>query len=47
MFKDPLVEIILPDVLLMRNLAFVRFASPSMFNVPIKEVLIVFTALNW
>jgi hypothetical protein len=36
----------IPDVLLMRNLAFVRLAKPSMFSVPMKEVLMVFTALN-
>jgi hypothetical protein len=36
----------IPDVLLIRNLAFVRLAKPSMFSVPIKEVLMVFTALN-
>jgi hypothetical protein len=37
----------LPDVLDMRKRALVRFASPSMFRVPMKDVLIVFTALNW
>ena len=36
----------IPDVEVMRNLAFVRFARPSMFNVPINDVLMVFTALN-
>lgn len=36
-----------PDVLEIKNLAFVRLARPSMFKVPMKEVLIVFTALNW
>lgn len=36
-----------PDVLVMRNLAFVRFANPNMFKVPINDVLTVFTALNW
>lgn len=36
-----------PDVLLSRKRAFVRFASPSMFCVPIKLVLSVLTALRW
>ena len=31
----------------MRKRALVRFARPSMFKVPMKDVLIVFTALNW
>lgn len=35
-----------PEVLEMRKRALVRFASPSMFKVPMKEVLIVLTALN-
>jgi len=39
-------EIVLPEVLEMRNRAFVRFASPSMFRVPINDVLMVLTALN-
>ena len=37
----------IPDVLEMRKRAFVRFARPSMLSVPMKDVLIVFTALNW
>jgi hypothetical protein len=36
----------LPDVLVNKNRAFVRFARPSMFKVPWNDVLIVFTALN-
>ena len=36
-----------PDVLVNKKRAFVRFARPSMFKVPWKDVLIVFTALNW
>jgi hypothetical protein len=36
-----------PDVLVNKKRAFVRLASPSMFNVPWNDVLIVFTALNW
>jgi hypothetical protein len=36
----------LPDVLLMRKRALVRFASPSILSVPMKDVLMVFTALN-
>lgn len=36
-----------PEVLVMRNLAFVRLANPNMFRVPMNEVLSVFTALNW
>ena len=36
-----------PEVLVIRNLAFVRFASPNMFRVPRNEVFTVFTALNW
>lgn len=36
----------LPEVLVMRNLALVRLARPSMFKVPMNEVLSVFTALN-
>lgn len=35
-----------PEVLEMRKRALVRFASPSMFKVPMNEVLIVLTALN-
>ena len=37
----------LPDVLEMRNRALVRLASPSMLRVPMNDVLIVLTALNW
>jgi hypothetical protein len=36
----------LPDVLVNRKRAFVRFARPSMFKVPWNDVLIVFTGLN-
>lgn len=36
-----------PEVLVIRNLAFVRFANPNIFRVPMNEVLSVFTALNW
>jgi hypothetical protein len=36
-----------PEVLVIRNRALVLFANPSMFRVPMKEVLIVFTALYW
>ena len=36
-----------PEVLVMRKRALVRLARPSMFKVPMNEVLIVFTALNW
>lgn len=35
-----------PDVLLIRKRAFVRFARPSMLRVPRKEVLIVLTGLD-
>jgi len=38
--------IFLPEVLVIRNRAFVRFASPSMLRVPINDVLMVLTALN-
>lgn len=37
----------LPDVLLIKKRAFVRFARPSMFRVPMKDVFMVLTALNW
>jgi len=37
---------IVPEVLLIKKRAFVRLAKPSIFRVPMKEVLIVFTALN-
>lgn len=35
-----------PEVEVMRKRALVRFARPSMFKVPMNDVLIVFTALN-
>ena len=35
-----------PEVLVMRNRALVRLARPNIFNVPMNDVLIVFTALN-
>ena len=38
---------VVPEVEVMRKRALVRFARPSMFSVPMKDVLIVFTALNW
>lgn len=41
------VERYVPDVLEMRKRALVRLAKPSMLRVPMKDVLIVFTALNW
>lgn len=37
----------IPDVLVMRKRALVRFARPSIFSVPINDVLMVLTALNW
>ena len=37
----------LPDVLVSKKRAFVRFARPSMLRVPWNDVLIVLTALNW
>jgi len=37
---------IVPEVLLIKKRALVRLAKPSIFRVPMKEVLIVFTALN-
>ena len=43
----PLLGFDVPDVLVIRKRALVRFARPSMFSVPMKDVLIVFTALNW
>ena len=36
----------IPDVLLIKKRALVRFAKPSIFNVPMNDVLIVLTALN-
>ena len=36
-----------PEVLLMRKRALVRLARPSMLSVPMKDVLMVLTALNW
>lgn len=36
-----------PEVLLSKKRALVRFASPSMFSVPMKLVLSVLTALIW
>ena len=35
-----------PEVLVIRNLAFVRLANPNMFRVPMNEVLSVFIELN-
>lgn len=35
-----------PEVLVIRKRALVRLARPSMFSVPMKDVLMVFTALN-
>lgn len=40
-------ENFIPDVLLIKNRAFVRLARPSMFSVPMNDVLMVLTALNW
>ena len=37
----------LPEVEVIKKRAFVRLASPNMFRVPMNEVLIVLTALNW
>ena len=36
-----------PDVLVIKKRAFVRLARPSMLSVPMNEVLMVLTALNW
>ena len=40
------MEGVIPDVEVIRKRALVRFARPSMLSVPMKDVLIVFTALN-
>ncbi len=37
----------LPEVEVIKKRALVRLASPSMFRVPMNEVLMVLTALNW
>ena len=39
-------QLSLPEVEVIRKRALVRFARPSMLSVPMKDVLIVFTALN-
>ena len=40
-------QLSLPEVEVIRKRALVRFARPSMFSVPMNDVLIVLTALNW
>jgi hypothetical protein len=36
----------IPEVLVIRNRAFVLFAKPSILSVPMNDVLMVLTALN-
>ena len=43
---EPVKEWGVPEVLLIKKRALVRFAKPSMFNVPMNDVLMVLTALN-
>ena len=40
-------QLSLPEVEVIRKRALVRFARPSMFSVPMNDVLIVLTALYW
>lgn len=39
-------KIHIPDVLVIRNRAFVRLARPSILSVPMKDVLIVLTGFS-
>ena len=45
--QDQIRRQTVPEVLLMRKRALVRLASPSILRVPMKDVLIVLTALYW